>query len=55
MFEIPGSDIGGVHVTADAVKRKEAPIYTRGQRQAHPYTVEQEEENHMEEVQLKST
>ena len=49
MFEIPGSDIAGVHVTGAAVRREEAPIYSKGN-----YPVEQEEDPQIE-VQLKTT
>lgn len=42
MFEIPGSDIVSVHITAEAVKGESPPIFVRGQ--PVPSEDDQEEE-----------
>lgn len=42
MFEIPGSDIVSVHVTADSVRGDAAPIFVHGQ--PLPTEDDQEEE-----------
>lgn len=59
MFEIPGSDIVRVLVTAEAVRGDAAPLYQRGDEvcpptpdTATPSSVEQEEDAQIE-IQLK--
>ena len=57
MFEIPGSDIVRVHVTAASVKRQEQPVYSRAEAPSgdSSFSEDTEEDSPQLEVQLKST
>ena len=54
MFEIPGSDIVRVHVTAEAVRGDEPPTYHRGEFDAPALdALQDQEEDAQIELQIK--